>query len=300
MEQAPITPEPSAANPEPDFAQLAAIALSNPAALAEAISSACPSGGRRDGWTPFTRRLFLEVLAETGRVSRACEYAGMSESGAYALRARDPLFAAGWDAACVLARPRLADALYEKAIDGVTDTITKDGEVVAQRHRFDSRLSIAVLNRLDKRCDRAAETGARHLAVAANWGDWLDCIGRGDDQAAEVIVETPQHPQFPQLPEGENPTAAAIEEAESDPYQRCWMDEDGVWMTDLPPPADFTGVEQGKYGDFDYERDCTPEESELLEANAGASDDEDRIADEAIRDSIFAMLREAGEKFAEG
>ncbi len=65
---------------------------------------------------------------------------------------------ASWDAACEIARAPLADALYEKALDGVTETITKDGEVVATRHRFDSRLSIAVLHRLDKRCDRAAET----------------------------------------------------------------------------------------------------------------------------------------------
>ena len=35
---------------------------------------------RRDGWTPFARRLFLEVLAETGRVSRACDFAGLSVS----------------------------------------------------------------------------------------------------------------------------------------------------------------------------------------------------------------------------
>ncbi len=92
---------------------------------------------RRDGWTPFARRLFLEVLAETGRVTLACEYARLTKQSAYALRARDPLFAAGWDAACELARAPLADALYEQAIEGVTDTITRNGEVVAERHRFD-------------------------------------------------------------------------------------------------------------------------------------------------------------------
>ena len=122
-------------------------------------SETLPSIGRRDGWTPFARRLFLEVLAETGRVSQACEYAQLTKQSAYALRARDPLFAASWDAACELARAPLADALYERALDGVTETITRDGEVVAERHRHDSRLSIAVLHRLDKRCDRAVELG---------------------------------------------------------------------------------------------------------------------------------------------
>lgn len=119
--------------------------LANPSAIGELIARAAPDDSRADGWTPFCRRLFLQVLAETGRVSTACEYTQLSRQSAYALRARDPLFAAGWDAASELARAPLADALYEKALDGVTDTITKDGQVVAVRHRFDSRLSTAVL-----------------------------------------------------------------------------------------------------------------------------------------------------------
>lgn len=49
------------------------------------------------GWTPFARRLFLEVLSETGRVSTACDYARLTRQSAYALRARDPVFAAGWE-----------------------------------------------------------------------------------------------------------------------------------------------------------------------------------------------------------
>src|SRR5512139_2859899 len=69
--------------------------------------------GRRDGWTPFARKLFLQVLSETGRVKLACDYCRLSTQSAYALRHRDPLFAAGWDAACELARTPLEDALYE-------------------------------------------------------------------------------------------------------------------------------------------------------------------------------------------
>ena len=154
---------------------------------------ALPAIGRRDGWTPFARRLFLEVLAETGRVSRACEYAQLTTQSAYALRARDPLFAASWDAACELARAPLADALYEKALDGVTDTITKDGEVVAERHRYDSRLSIAVLHRLDKRCDRALETGANHLPILRHWDQWITLVGRGEEQAAQALLDSARH-----------------------------------------------------------------------------------------------------------
>ena len=86
---------------------------SDPQALAAFVERASPNKGRTDGWTPFARRLFLEVLAETGRVSRACEYAQLPRSRPK-LCARDPMFAASWDAACELARAPLADALYEQ------------------------------------------------------------------------------------------------------------------------------------------------------------------------------------------
>jgi hypothetical protein len=83
---------------------------------------------RWDGWTPFARVLFLRILAETGRIAVACEYTQRSRQSAYALRARDPVFAHGWEAAIEKARAHLADTLYERAIDGVTETIKRDGK----------------------------------------------------------------------------------------------------------------------------------------------------------------------------
>ena len=264
-----------------------------------------PATTPRDGWTPFARRLFLEVLAETGRVSRACEYAQLTPQSAYALRARDPLFAASWDAACELARMPLADALYERALDGVTETITKDGEVVAGRHRHDSRLSIAVLHRLDKRCDRALETGANHLPILRRWDEWLTLVGRGEEQAAQNLLKTPlldsaQHHQLHQLPQSGNPTGVNFEEdeeeagdAEESPNERCWTDDrtgEKVWMTNFPPPAGFDGWEKCKFGEWGYERECTPVEAVILQAAAAAAESERRAQQEAQRDAWFAML----------
>src|ERR1043165_6048424 len=37
-----------------------------------------PDCERRDGWTPFLRKLFLQVIAETGKIGLACEATGMS------------------------------------------------------------------------------------------------------------------------------------------------------------------------------------------------------------------------------
>ena len=80
-----------------------------------AIKDLIDPEGRSDGWTPATRMGFLRLVAEHGRVSHACHCLGLSKQSAYSLRARDPLFAIGWDAACQLSRTPLADTLYEEA-----------------------------------------------------------------------------------------------------------------------------------------------------------------------------------------
>ncbi len=282
---------------------------SDPQALAQVVSQMCPDEVRRDGWTPFARRLFLQVLGETGRVSLACEYAQLSKQSAYALRARDPVFAAGWDAACEIARAPLADALYERAVEGVTDTITRNGEVVAERHRHDSRLSVAVLHRLDKRCDRAAEAGARHLALVARWDDWLRLVGKGEDEAAQALLETPlletpllqnsSHGQLGQLPLGENPADEQAEEDESeslDLSDRCWRHPDKLWLTSFPPPAGFTGYENRPYDEDQdvepYERECTAQETAILDADTARAAAAERAEHEALRDSWFELLSE--------
>ena len=263
---------------------------SDPQALATFVERAKPDNGRPDGWTPFARRLFLEVLAETGRVSRACEYCQLTPQSAYALRARDPLFAASWDAACELARAPLADALYEKALDGVTETITKDGEVVAERHRYDSRLSIAVLHRLDKRCDRAAESGSRHLALVRHWDEWMTLVGRGEEQSGQALLENTPHHQLHQLPLGGNPTEEEPEVEEVNLWDRCWKEED-EWVTDFPPPPGFEGWQQGEWGSRNYQRVCTTEEAAILEANHAAADAEELSGEEELRDSWFQLLK---------
>src|SRR5947209_12636520 len=128
--------EAPAAEPLP-LGEVAAHLRANPEALAEFVADLAPEGTRGDGWTPFARKLFLQVLASTGRVSRALAYAGLTRQSAHALRQRDPLFAAGWDAAALMARNPLADEILGPGLDGITETVTRGGEVVAERHRYD-------------------------------------------------------------------------------------------------------------------------------------------------------------------
>ena len=68
-------------------------------------------------------------------------------------------------------------------------------------------------------------------------------------------------------------------------------------MTSFPPPPGFDGYESGPWDGLDYyERACTPEEAELIDADQAAAEAEELAeltADaEAERDRYFASLRE--------
>ena len=265
---------------------------------------------RHDGWTPAARASFLDMLAKSGVVTDACRAVQRSSQAAYALRNRDPLFAAGWDAALSMARARLADDLFHRAVHGTVDQIWKDGEVVAERHRHDNRLSIAVLNRLDARCDRAERIGEPTLRVAANWEAYLAALGEDRTADAQAMLAPPPlkyddddvifgqgsesmliH-QLHQLRQGK-----ALDEeadfADEDDDARVWI-EDHSWRTNYPPPDGFNGYEDGIYGDEDYNRRCTPEEGALLDRRYPDAlvdeAEEQRQTDEAERDSYFAAL----------
>jgi hypothetical protein len=266
---------------------------------------------RHDGWTPAARSAFLETLAKSGVVTDACREVQRSSQAAYALRNRDPLFATGWEAALSKARARLADELFHRAVHGTVDQVWKDGEVVAERHRHDNRLSIAVLNRLDARCDRAERFELPAVRAAANWDAYLAALA--EDRVADIeAMLAPPPPenicendailgqgsdsmlirQLHQLRQG---TALDEEEEIDDDHDdaRVWT-ADYRWRTNFPPPEGFNGDEDGCYGDGDYSRNCTPEERELLDrhypdAFTDAAEEE-RQADEAERDAFFAEL----------
>ncbi len=146
---------------------------------------------RHDGWTPALRASFLDMLAKSGVVTDACREVQRSSQAAYALRNRDRLFAAGWDAALSMARARLADEVYHRAIHGTVDQIWKDGAIVAERHRHDNRLSIAVLNRLDARCDRAERIGAPTQRIAAEWDFYLAALAEDRTADAQALLDPP-------------------------------------------------------------------------------------------------------------
>jgi hypothetical protein len=261
---------------------------------------------RHDGWTPQKKRLFLERFAECGVLIEACEAAGMSAKSAYNLRDRDPLFAAGLDAACVKARAPLADEAYSRARNGVVERIYKDGTVVAERHRYDNRLTMSVLARLDSRIDRAEEKGAAHLALVARWDEYLDAVAE-DRREDGLALLAPPEPPAPAVPEPSQDGFSRDHElhelhlggeAEIDDEDGLHVWEvDGGWWTDFPPPPGFEGDEDGEYGDRDYRRTLSPAEQAVIDADlaedAAESAEElaaERTLAEARRDAFFFGL----------
>jgi hypothetical protein len=260
---------------------------------------------RQDGWTPERKRLFLERLAECGVIVEACHAAGMSARSAYNLRDRDPLFAAGWEAASVKARAPLADEAYSRARNGVVERIYKDGVIVAERHRYDNRLTMAVLGRLDARIDRAEERGSPHLGLVARWDDYLDALGE-DRREDGMALLAPPEPEPSQALTADLRTSAEHrelhelhldEELETDEdHHDVWYDGGG-WWTDYPPPEDFDGEEYGEYGDHDYRRTLTPAEQAVIDADEAADRAEELARGEAQRLAYFFgdAADEAGE-----
>jgi hypothetical protein len=272
---------------------------------------------RHDGWTGEKMAAFCETLAETAVVADACEAANMGISGAYACRRRNPVFAAAWDAALGIARERLADTLLARSMEGNVEQLYKDGVLVGERHVIDNRLGLAILRRLD----RLAETGAAlhsnppapgakgcapailPRAKAIDWSFAVEALRTGDDEGvarALALIESHEVEEVEdplnRPPSPCHPGEEEDEDAWLDLTDRCWFEDDeGLWMTDFPPPADFQGYESRPYDDVGddepYVRACTPEEVAALEADAARAGGAERAEEEDLRDRWFAQLR---------
>jgi len=103
------------------------------------------------GWSAERQRLFLENLAETGSVHLAASSARLTARSAYRLRARSPAFAAAWDTADQLAVGRLSALAFDRAINGRTEQVWHDGDLVAEKRLPSDRLLMWLLARLDPR-----------------------------------------------------------------------------------------------------------------------------------------------------
>lgn len=140
-----------------------------------------PPSQRIAGWSGASQATFLRAIAEGATVGQACRLVGLSQQSAYAFRlsARGAQFRLGWEAAALHARCILADALMERALHGNIDTVTRPDGSEVERHRFDNRLGMALLNRLDRQADKAAKeaTHAAARLVAQDLEAYIELVG---------------------------------------------------------------------------------------------------------------------------
>ncbi|MES3094442.1 hypothetical protein [Sphingomonas aerolata] len=174
--RAPGDPDTPGDDPDPHQPPLDALDLMPPGA-------ACGSR-RQDGWSAANQRRFLEALAEGHGVDVAARRVGLSATSAYAFRrtAKGAVFALGWRAAALVARDSIAETLLVRALEGTVDTIVR-GETVITRHKYDNRLGLALLARLDRQAESAPDADAKAARLVAQEFDaYLDLVGR--DQGA--------------------------------------------------------------------------------------------------------------------
>ena len=111
--------------------------------------------------TPKKEGEFLDALAETGNVTRACVSAKIGRATVYEWRAADEEFRERWETALDLGCDALEDEATRRAHDGVPEPVYYQGEVVGQVQKYSDTLLMFLLKgrRPEKFKDRTELTG---------------------------------------------------------------------------------------------------------------------------------------------
>ena len=181
-------------------------------------------------FTPSLKLRFLDELSQHGNVRVAVARCGVSRSGLYLARRRDAAFAAGWVAALREARWHAEAVLAERALDGVEEEVFYRGEVIAVRRRYDTRLLLAHLARLDALC---AEPGAdapfdAALASAAGLAATVpqrDRAGHLEEEAERAGMRFDHAEPLPCIDSIERELAGELDEIDDDAAREARIDE---------------------------------------------------------------------------
>ncbi|AKH41193.1 hypothetical protein FHS61_001719 [Altererythrobacter atlanticus] len=129
-------------------------------------------------FSPRRQRDFCEALSQHGNVRVACRAAGVSPQTAYRAKRGSEDFRACWDAALLLARDHAEAVLADRALNGVEEAVFYHGEEVATRRRYDTRLLLAHLARLDRMAEKMEESGAGS-PHGGGFDEALDALAHG-------------------------------------------------------------------------------------------------------------------------
>jgi hypothetical protein len=90
---------------------------------------------RTGGFTPRRQKKFIKWLGKTGCVRDACRKARVTSQTAYRTRERLPEFRRHWQIALEMAASDLEILAWDRAMRGVEEVITRDGETVYVRRK---------------------------------------------------------------------------------------------------------------------------------------------------------------------
>ncbi|MGL4540902.1 MAG: hypothetical protein ACRCUI_00155, partial [Polymorphobacter sp.] len=130
---------------------------------------AVPRRASSGGWTVKRQQAFIAALAACGSVAQAAAAVGMSKTGVYLLRNAKggDDFRRAWDAAIENGVAVLKSVAFERAVDGIEETVSEAGKPVRIIRRYDNRLLVRLLAiyetapRAEARAAAAAEAEAR-------------------------------------------------------------------------------------------------------------------------------------------
>ncbi|VWX51404.1 conserved hypothetical protein [Novosphingobium sp. 9U] len=191
----------------------------SPSPEEEGLATA-PPARNHNSWTPARKAAFLHHLAETGNVRASAARVGMTHQSAYLVRRRERPFRAAWAAALVLAREVAAQVLATQAIDGIEEQVWFRGERVGVKTRYDARLLLAHLARLDKAAE--AEDAGLH---AERFDELLATVaGEGPEEGLRDHGETWADPD-PLLPHAREVWANRTADRAYNDAHRQWREE---------------------------------------------------------------------------
>jgi hypothetical protein len=125
---------------------------------------------RHDGWTADRQLAFIEALAECACVDEACAKVGVSRSAGYAFRTRAEArsFRVAWEAALDAGTRRLAEAVFSRALHGVTRPVFYKSEQIGDRRYHDERLAMFLPRYRDPYRYRAWNDRERFVAASSD------------------------------------------------------------------------------------------------------------------------------------
>lgn len=119
------------------------------------------STSQREGALPEWADPFLDLLREK-RVADACRELRIDRTTPYALKKRDPEFAARWAEIQDARDDRMEDTLAERLVDGWLEPVYHNGEQIDERRVFDNKTALAYLKarRPERWSERRIDAGA--------------------------------------------------------------------------------------------------------------------------------------------